>query len=171
MMNEERDFVADMLAITTAVSKGNSLPPVQAKILFGLYASAVRASLLESPEATTAREWGLHPDEAKPRGQTWLHERRNWEEEVQQLRNAVTHECKRAEENALRVIEVEEMYQNAKDDNDRADAFEEEMEKEKEVNQRYKSLIDDIIREIEKKGDYEWARNIRCDLWFIDTPD
>lgn len=37
-----------------------------------------------------ARTLGFHhPDELKPRGSTWLHERRNWQNEVQSLRTHV----------------------------------------------------------------------------------
>jgi hypothetical protein len=37
-------------------------------------------------EGAVAAEWGLHPDEAKPRAETFLHERKNWEIEVERLR-------------------------------------------------------------------------------------
>jgi len=42
-----------------------------------------------APDEELARlcaEWGLHPEEALPRGETWLHERRNWQAEVRGLR-------------------------------------------------------------------------------------
>lgn len=40
-------------------------------------------------EHEIAIRWNLHPDEAKPRGETWLHERRNWQQEVEGLRATV----------------------------------------------------------------------------------
>lgn len=40
-------------------------------------------------EEEYALSLNLHPDEASPRGETWLHERRNWETEVEQLRATV----------------------------------------------------------------------------------
>jgi hypothetical protein len=36
-------------------------------------------------EEALAVKWNLHPDEAGPRGETWLHERVNWQTEVERL--------------------------------------------------------------------------------------
>lgn len=46
-----------------------------------------RELVLEFPLKQVAAALNLHPDEAKPRGLTWLHERRNWEHEVNVARN------------------------------------------------------------------------------------
>jgi outer membrane murein-binding lipoprotein Lpp len=43
----------------------------------------------EQPIARLCAEWGLHPEEALPRGETWLHERRNWQAEVRALRSRI----------------------------------------------------------------------------------
>ena len=41
-------------------------------------------------EVDMATEWGLHPEEALPRSLTWLHERRNWDNQVLRLRAKLT---------------------------------------------------------------------------------
>ena len=50
---------------------------------------------------------GAHPDELKPRGETWLAERANWTAEVEALKAGIQLERQKIAEAAQRISEIE----------------------------------------------------------------